>query len=383
MKSIFKITVCYIFLFSQVLLSQPDWETGFILTDSVHSLKIKTCMLTPFESLTDFPLINMNSSERLLLQFDDFNFDSEDYMYSITHCNSDWSVSDLHFTEYIDGFPENYIQTFDFSFNTKVSYVHYELVLPNSDFRFIKSGNYVLTVYDTEQSDIPLFTKRFMVYDDKLFLGARVQQSTLAKGRYTDHEIDVTVNFGNIDYVNPINDVHLSIYQGHRWDNAITNLTPSFVERKRLVYDFEEESSFGAGNEYRFFDSKSVRFYTERVQEIIRDTVVVVVVVVVFVDKGDLYLYGALTDWHLKEEAKLNYDERMGCYETSLLLKQGYYNYTYLFIPEDTQLASQEAVDGHFHQTSQDYYIFVYLYDYDYGYDRLLGYRKISTRGMF
>ena len=144
-------------------------------------------MLTPFESLTDFPLINMNSSERLLLQFDDFNFDSEDYMYSITHCHSDWSVSDLHFTEYIDGFPENYIQTFDFSFNTKVSYVHYELVLPNSDFRFIKSGNYVVTVYDTEQSEIPLFTKRFMVYDDKLFVGARVQQSTLAKGRYTDH----------------------------------------------------------------------------------------------------------------------------------------------------------------------------------------------------
>ena len=111
----------------------------------------------------------MNSSERLLLQFDDFNFDSKDYMYSITHCNSDWSVSDLHFTEYIDGFPENYIQTFDFSFNTKVSYVHYELVLPNSDLRFIKSGNYVLTVYDTKQSEVPLFTKRFMVYDDKLF----------------------------------------------------------------------------------------------------------------------------------------------------------------------------------------------------------------------
>ena len=121
MKSILNITVCYILLISQVLFSQPDWEPGFILTDSVHSLKIKTCMLTPFESFTDFPLININSSERLLLQFDDFNFDSEDYMYLITHCNSDWSVSDLHFTEYIDGFPENYIQSFDFSFNTKVS----------------------------------------------------------------------------------------------------------------------------------------------------------------------------------------------------------------------------------------------------------------------
>jgi len=102
-----------------------------------------------------------------------------------------------------------------------------------------------------------------------------------------------------------------------------------------------------------------------------------------FLENGNLYLFGALTDWNIKEEAKLNYDERMSCYETSLLLKQGYYNYTYLFIPEDTQLASQEAIDGHFYQTSQDYYIFVYLYDYDYGYDRLLGYRKISTRGMF
>ena len=69
-----------------------------------------------------------------------------------------------------------------------------------------------------------------MVYDDKLFVGARVQQSTLAKGRYTDHEIDVTL-FWKFRLCKPINDVHLSIYQGHRWDNAITNLTPSFVER--------------------------------------------------------------------------------------------------------------------------------------------------------
>jgi hypothetical protein len=102
-----------------------------------------------------------------------------------------------------------------------------------------------------------------------------------------------------------------------------------------------------------------------------------------FVDKGDVYIYGALTDWNLQEEAKLNYDERMDCYETSLLLKQGYYNYTYLFVPEETQIPTQAAVDGNFYQTSQDYYIFVYLYDYDYGYDRLLGMRIITTKEMF
>ena len=53
---------------------------------------------------------------------------------------------------------------------------------------------------------------------------------------------------------------------------------------------------------------------------------------------------------NLQDEAKLNYDERMGCYETSLLLKQGYYNYTYLFVPEETQIPTQAAVDGNFYQ---------------------------------
>ena len=428
MEVVFKITVALLLMVCQTVSAQPEWESGQILRDTVYSTKVKTCMLTPPESLIDFPVIAMNSPERLLLQFDDFDFDSRDYMYSISHCNADWSISDLHSSEFIDGFPENYIHEYEFSFNTKLSYVHYELVIPNSDFRFKKSGNYIITVYDSEQPDVPMLTKRFMVYDEQLLVGAQVHQATLAKGRHTDHEIDVIVNFTNVDYVNPIQDVHLVIYQGHRWDNAITNLTPSFVEHKRLVYDFEEESSFEAGNEYRFFDSKSIRFYTERVQKIIHDSVDVVLLFPdhpwgnqaysfypdiegyyvpnimeksdarveadyvwvnfclqqnPFVDKGDVFIYGALTDWNLKEEAKLTYDEVMGCYETSLLLKQGYYNYTYLFVSEESRIPSQDAVDGNFYQTAQDYFVFVYLYDYDYGYDRLLGMRKVTTKGMF
>ena len=39
MKSFLKITVYYIFQLSQVLFSQPDWDPGFILTDSIYSLK--------------------------------------------------------------------------------------------------------------------------------------------------------------------------------------------------------------------------------------------------------------------------------------------------------------------------------------------------------
>ena len=423
-----KIFLFFLLSYFQVLVAQPIWNYGALLKDSIFSEDARSVLLTPSESLLELPLIPLNSTQFLRLQFDELELNAKDFMYSFTHCNANWTVSDLHSSEFMSGFADNYIYDYDFSFTTKQSYVHYELFFPNNDFIFTKTGNYIITVYDPDNNNKILFTKRFMVYDPSLLVGAKVQQATLAEGRYTDHEIDITVNFTNIDYVNPVRDVHLAIYQGHRWDNAITDLVPSFVERKKLVYDFEEESSFEAGNEYRFFDTKSVRFYTERVQKIIYDSTDVVLLYQdyprgneaysfyddiegyyvpnileknnanieadyvwvnfclkqkPFVDAGSLYLYGGLTDWQFNDNAVLDYNTDVECYETSLYLKQGYYNYSYLFVPEGSQLPSSRQIDGNYFQTGQDYTILVYLYDYNLGYDRLLGLKRVSSRGMF
>lgn len=428
MKGLFSVFYVFVILLFYKADAQPEWESGLYLQDSIHYNKVRTCMLTPFESLLDFPLIALGSGQALRLQFDDLDFNAQDYMYGIRHCNANWTVSDLHPSEYLSGFYENYINNYEFSFNTKQSYVHYELIFPNEDFTFTKSGNYIITVYNPDAKNKVLFTKRFMVYSEQLLVGAAIKQATFASTRFSEHEIDLTVNFTNVDYVNPIQDVTIAIYQGHRWDKVITDLQPSFVEKKKLIYDFDNESSFKAGNEYRFFDTKSVRFFTERVQNIIHDSTDIVFLYPdypwrnqsysfyqdiegyyvpnimernnnnteadyvwvnfclkqkPFVDKGSLYIYGALTNWSIENSAKLNYNEEAECYETSLLLKQGYYNYTYLFVPEESQIPSQTLVDGDYFQTSQDYYVFVYLYDYDYGYDRLLGISKISSKGMF
>ncbi len=424
LKSIFILSAMFVFNSE----AQPHWDPGQVVHDSIYSENVKSCLLTPAESLVAFPLIDLDSSEELVLQFDDFGYEVLDYVYTINHCNADWRISDLHTNEYIDGFTENYIDDYAFSFNTKRNYVHYELTLPNKDFQFIKSGNYILTVYDFKQPSRALFVKRFMVHEKSVLIGAEVHQTTLAQGRYTDHEVDVVVNFIDADYINPIQDVKLVIHQGHRWDNVITNLTPSHIENKRLVYDFEDESSFNAGNEYRFFDTKSVRYYTERVQRIISDSTDVFllhpdyprvnqpysfdqdlegyyVVNVMeksdprveadyvwvnfclkrkpFLTDGDLFVYGGLTDWNLKKEARMDYNTEESCYETSLLLKQGYYNYTYMYYNQKSGELSQKYVEGSFYQTSQDYFVLVYVYDHDYGYDRLLGVRRVTTKGMF
>ncbi len=428
MKGVFKVFFVLIFLLVSRGNAQPEWEPGTYMNDSIFSASVYTTILSPIESLLEFPVLALGSTQLLRLQFDDLDFNAQDYMYSISHCNADWTISDLHGSEYIDGFYENYISDFEFSFNTKQAYVHYELNFPNPDFNFTKSGNYIITVYAPDENDKILMTKRFMLCDEQLLVAATLKQATFASGRFSEHEIDFELRFTNVDYVNPIQDINITIYQGHRWDNAITDLQPSFVEKKKLVYDFENESSFKAGNEYRFFDTKSVRFFTERVQEIIKDSTDIVLLYPdypwanqafsfypdiegyfvpnimersetntqadytwvnfclkqkPFVDSGDVYIYGGLTNWDIEESAKLDYNTELGCYENSLLLKQGYYNYTYLFVPEESQIASQLEVDGNFFQTSQDYYVFVYLYDYDYGYDRLLGMRKVSSKGMF
>ena len=422
------ITILFFSLSVFTLGAQSTYRGDKVAYDLINSDQIKSCILSPLESLIDFPVIEMDSPERLLLQFDDLGSELMDYVYTISHCNADWTLSDLHASEFIDGFSENYIENYEFSFNTKVPYIHYDLVLPNQDFQFKKSGNYIISVYNSQQPDVVLFTKRFMVYEKKLLIASEVHQATLAKGRFTDHELDLVVNFLNVDYVNPIRDVQVAIYQGHNWSQVIRGLKPSFIEKKRLVYDFEEELSFKAGNEYRFFDTKSVRYKSENIQEIISGTMDVFLLYPDYprvnkvysfyndiegyyvpnvmdkrdsriqadyvgvnfclknpsiLDEGDFYVYGGLTDWVLKEEARLVYDAANACYETSMLLKQGYYNYTYVFVADKTEGINSVEVDGSFYQTGQDYHVFVYLYDYDYGYDRLLGVKKLTTRGVF
>lgn len=417
-----------LFLNSVMLNGQPEWSVGDYLSDSLYDKEIYTCILSPNESLIDFPAIRLNSEAQLRLQFDDFNNESKDYLYRFVHCNADWTVSDLYNNQFIDGFSDNYINNYDFSFATKTSYVHYELLFPNNDVSFLLSGNYVLCVYDSENPDRPIFTKRFMVYDDSLLVGAKVKQATFAKNRYTDHEVDVVVNFTNVNYVYPIQDVNVVIYQGHQWSNFVSNLKPSYIESKRLEYDYEDETSFSGGNEYRFFDTKSIRFYTERVYKIEQGAIDNVILYTdfpwknqaysiypdiegyyvpnilerkdvntqadyvkvdfslkqkPFSEQGNLYVYGGLTNWSLNENAKMTYNERNACYETSLILKQGYYNYTYMFVPEREGVMSQTAVDGAYFETSQDYHVFVYLYDHQLGYDRLLGMSKVSTKDIF
>lgn len=396
--------------------------------DHVYKKNIQTAKLHEQSWDLSPPLIRLNSDQKLQLSFDDLDADLKNYSYTIVHCNYDWQPSDLIFSEYIDGFTENYINNYQYSFNTLQRYTNYSMVFPNDNLRITKTGNYLLKVYlDSDQENLVL-TKRFMVFDERVAVKARVNQS-LSEYRNYKQEVDFAIHHPNYDILNPYGDLKVVITQNDRWDNSIAGLKPLFIRDKELSYDYDSgENAFWAGNEFRHFDIKSLRFQTSRIKDIVvdtsgnyvyltsddkrnkryytntdingrykvevqegnRDNVEADYVLVNFflpwaspLTNGDLYVFGELSNWGYPEQNKMKYNyERFG-YEANLYLKQGYYNYEYLFMKDGAKTGDVNFIEGSYFDTENEYTIYVYHRATGTDYDQLISVKRINSLRPF
>ena len=139
-----------------------------VLNNLVKDKNIHTVLLHKQEDPLSYPIIKLNSEEKLQLSFDDFNTKLQDYYYTIIHCNSDWTPSDLMQSEYINGFFENRIENYEFSFNTLQKYTNYQLVFPEQYLQPTLSGNYIISVFANNNPEEIILRKRFMLLDEKI-----------------------------------------------------------------------------------------------------------------------------------------------------------------------------------------------------------------------
>jgi hypothetical protein len=95
---------------------------------------------------------------------------------------------------------------------------------------------------------------------------------------------------------------------------------------------------------------------------------------------GGLYLYGGLTDWQVKPEHRLEYNYRDKTYEGSIYLKQGYYNYQYIYVRDGNTEGETELTEGSFFEARQIYTFYVYHQQMGARYDRLIGHSIISSQ---
>ena len=117
---------------------------------------IGTVLIKNIENDLLDPIILLHSNDKLKLSFDYFGDKLNNYTYTFIHCDVNWAKSDLLPSEYLEGFFENYINEYSFSFNTTHNYINYECTFPNEDVNFLLSGNYMLVVSNNETRTIIL-----------------------------------------------------------------------------------------------------------------------------------------------------------------------------------------------------------------------------------
>ncbi len=414
-----------------VLPAQAQKEVEYVkdnylrYADHVYQSNIGAVTFHPNLAPIDLPIMDLGANNgALLLQFDDLDADAKDYSYTAIHCNADWTPSDLDELDYIDGFSSDEITEYEFSFGTLVHYTHYELSLPNDNMAFTKSGNYLLKVYDSDDENNVVLTRRFMVVERNMAISHEVKRAAMISKARTHQELDFIVNHKGINVRNPRTEVKVTVLQNGRWDNAISDLQPVFIKENQLIYDLQDDVVFPGGKEFRVADLSSTRYKAEGVKALEDDLDRSYILVMpdesrtgrlyeafsdingrYFIDNyhednpalesdyirttftlvhpypfpdGNIYLFGALSDWQTKQKFKMRYDEAKGAYQCTLDLKQGYYNYAYAFVKDGDAHADLSLVDGDWYDTSNDYTILVYYRSFGDRNDRLVGLKEIN-----
>lgn len=389
-----------------------------VYDNTCYDDKVATVILQKNIGIYDpLPVLNLGSTESLKLSFDMLDPQNEFLNYSIIHCNRNWMPSDLQPMDYVNGNTMGEITDYKFSTNTYQTYTHYSLNFPTEEMTITKSGNYILKVFRNFDEEDILLTRRFMVVDIQTKISSTIKSATVPEFRFSHQEVDFSVNYLGFDIPNPFLDVNVTILQNNSWNNAITNLKPQFVNNNELSFNYENENLFPGTNEFRFFDIRSLRFFSNNVIKKYIDSVQNVVLrpeeskaylnyvrwidyngkrdifnsdgmnlvedgdyaLVHFnfksnnlKDMGEIFVYGELTDWQLKDEFKMTYSPELNMYTCPVLLKQSYYNYHFILRGKDGKI-DYSFTEGNHQETENDYTILVYHKNVFYGYDEIIG----------
>ena len=415
---------------TQVSFSAVKCQFAYLDEGGVHreismDPQIKTIQLYREGWPQSYPVVRLDESLPLILEFDDLSGDARSLSYRLIHCNADWTPSDLPEMEALEGYPENDFFGGEPSFNTYTSYIHYHLKLPNEEVRWKVSGNYLLVVYLDRDPENVAFTRRFMVTEGKVNVNARAGIPVLQEFQGCCQEVNFTVQHPGMTIDDPFSGTRVMICQNGLWDMAIGPLSPFMVNPGELVYESHEENVFPGGNEYRFFDTKNTRtptYYVQNIEfihpwyhfELKTDrpnpphiyssgedingryhiasddgrnpaldadyTFVHFSLESPFPMDGEVYIAGALTNWQFSEMNRMEYNAQKGMYIKSLLLKQGVYNYRYLFLPAGSERFDIGAIEGNHFETENEYLILFYYRPPGDRYDRLLGHQVVHSQ---
>ena len=408
-----QILICWISLACQSI-------TAMAQRSEIYNDRIATLQVVVGNDWQSLPVTTLNG-DAIHISFDDMTHDYHRYAYRVIHCDADWSdTSDLFANDYISGFNgDQIIESYDESLNTNHLYTHYRLTFPNANCRITISGNYKVLVYDEDNENEPVLSACFMVVDPKTKVSVGYSGNTDIDINKSHQQVAFQVNFSNIRVTDPQRQIKTVVLQNGRWDNAVWNVKPDFVSADGLQWKHQKQLIFPAGNVYRRFElldldhptmgiekiewdgeefhaqvfpdiprpsyvhdeaahgSFLIRNSENREVDYTTDYAQVHFTLMAPRQNGDVYLNGDWTYDSFLPKYKLEYHDERKCYETSVLLKQGYYSYQYLMLREDGS-TSPVSSEGSFYQTANSYQVLVYYRGTSDRTDQLVGFAEVK-----
>lgn len=371
---------------------------------------IKSIQLYRKGSTENPPIIELGTSQKLVLAFDELTDLSGQFRITFTHHDQNWNSSNIPQDWYLEGMNELIVGGGTKNQRSTPDYFHYEAEFPSNQLQFKTSGNFMLHVVDFS-TGTRLFSLPFFVTENAGEISSWVETKYNAgpRGQAIDRPFSEFIYPDFIDY--PQFDLSFYFTQNRFWGDAKRSENYDFSEEDRTQYHLSEENAYPSNfdfiglrlNEFSVDGRNIIDWFPGRnpPEIILREDILnftsepttgwattfsgpkttaearYASVRFRFQDGGQfsasrgVYLVGDFNQWVLSEENKLSYNENSGYWETSTLIKQGSYTYKYALKDGNDNIDDLSLSDTITRQ-NQEYTSFVYFQDPEYRYQRLL-----------
>jgi hypothetical protein len=426
-----------LFVFGILLLSKlsfcfgikdPVVKSSYPSKTESESDYLKTILLYSYSPNSNFnerynspAVLNKNNpSASLILEFDDLRAQYTSYSAKIIHCDYDWKKSQLNEMEYLDGFNEYFINTYEVSQNTKIPYYHFSFKVPKTKI----SGNFILQIFENRTEGEPLFERKFSVFEQSIGIDGHISQAQDPQYWRTHQQVNLKIEIGNYNVLFPQRDLKVLIRQNQREDKNVEidnqDLINSGSNTFTLKY-FDSKNLIKAANEFRFVDVSSSFKKSQNIDQIILGTPDELWMnpqekrsnkayldafdndggfLIFNLEGGEIdlnsdyieaifrlktpymegkeqpVLYGKLTHW---EKLEMDFNPNQQLYEKRLLLKQGIYDFAFGKKNINTQIVDEDIFEGNFSDTGNTYEVFIYHKPPGARSEKLVGYQFLTN----
>ncbi|MFL2608464.1 MAG: type IX secretion system plug protein domain-containing protein [Flavobacteriaceae bacterium] len=346
------------------------------------------------------------------ISFDILGGKKSDYYYQVTHCDYQWNPSKISKLEYIDGFDDIRITNYVFSKNTFQSFTNFSFQIPNENLKIKIDGNYVIKIFDENYNEI--FERKIIILNNLTNGLVNITRSKeILDSSYSQNIQALFSNTNNIIFNNN-SDYKLAVIKNNNLNSSKYFSSPRLQTGSKIIYD---NIKFKGGSEYLYFDSKNILSTSNEIKQVnfknIYNTILyddyeepiytlqpdingTYIINANCSEKktcadytnvkfnlrtnknyaSDIYLIGEFNGHEISEQYKMKkYDGNF--YSANLILKQGIYNYKYVF---KTNSGFEDL--SNFWQTENNYKAILYEKKITDRYYKIIGYGEKNSNNI-